>query len=443
VSHQFAFIGHDEDEVDMDDLEATAVVTAGGVWNTAGTLNVGDVHRGVLNITNGGTVTTTIPQIPVGSTIGSNGGVGHVTVDGAASSWTNTICGINVGGFGGEGTLDVKNGADVSSGEGFVARGEGSVGTANIDGAGSTWTCDSFLVLGLEGDGTMNVTNGGAVSSLWGLVGAQFPEGRGEVNVGNGSSWTMAEHLRISIGAPGTLTIRGTGIVSAPEGTDIGVNGRLQGSGTIDSQVSNEGVIAPGESIGTLTITDGLFQYDGSRLEMEIASATSFDKLLVSEYAVLDGVLDVRLLGSYVPAPTATFTLLTTSDREEMFDQVTVTRNNLPAGSFSVSYTATSVILSNFQSTGFLAADFDEDHAVDGDDLARWRTNFGRVSAATHGQGDADFDGDVDGNDFLIWQRQLGGTSVVPASVPVPEPTTLPLVVMGALAIYRRQRRTV
>jgi len=70
----------------------------------------------------------------------------------------------------------------------------------------------------------------------------------------------------------------------------------------------------------------------------------------------------------------------------------------------------------------FLAADFEEDHDVDGADLARWKTNFGLQPGAVHAQGDANSDGTVDGADWMIWQRQLGSTSITTAAHAVPEP---------------------
>lgn len=68
--------------------------------------------------------------------------------------------------------------------------------------------------------------------------------------------------------------------------------------------------------------------------------------------------------------------------------------------------------------------DFDRDGDVDGDDLSRWKTNFG-----VGNQADANGDGASDGADFLIWQRNYrpaAGTvlSVNTTSASVPEPAT-------------------
>jgi hypothetical protein len=78
------------------------------------------------------------------------------------------------------------------------------------------------------------------------------------------------------------------------------------------------------------------------------------------------------------------------------------------------------------------AADFDGDGDVDAVDLATWKTGFGALAAATHGQGDADGDGDVDGADFLVWQRQLRGVGAATAASSVPEPRSWMIAILGA-----------
>jgi hypothetical protein len=81
-------------------------------------------------------------------------------------------------------------------------------------------------------------------------------------------------------------------------------------------------------------------------------------------------------------------------------------------------------------------ADFDLDGDVDGNDLARWKTNFG--TGTTQAQGNVDGDNDVDGNDFLVWQRALSASGPIAA---VPEPTSLSLLFLGMLASTNRRRR--
>jgi hypothetical protein len=85
----------------------------------------------------------------------------------------------------------------------------------------------------------------------------------------------------------------------------------------------------------------------------------------------------------------------------------------------------------------YLAADFDEDGAVDGGDLVAWSTNYG-LAPAVKANGDADLDGDVDGEDFLAWQQQVGAAPAAAAASSVPEPSAIALAFCGALAALRR-----
>ncbi len=88
----------------------------------------------------------------------------------------------------------------------------------------------------------------------------------------------------------------------------------------------------------------------------------------------------------------------------------------------------------------FLAADFDEDGFVDGDDLATWQTNFGLASGATKSIGDANLDGAIDGGDYLLWQQQFNVASAALASSSVPEPAAGVLLLLGMTLVIRRQR---
>jgi peptidyl-prolyl cis-trans isomerase A (cyclophilin A) len=81
-------------------------------------------------------------------------------------------------------------------------------------------------------------------------------------------------------------------------------------------------------------------------------------------------------------------------------------------------------------------ADFDGD--VDGTDLLYWQRGYGTISDMA-----ADFNGDasVDELDLAIWESNLGMTSPLGAISSVPEPTTLLLLCLGALARPRMGRR--
>ncbi len=88
-----------------------------------------------------------------------------------------------------------------------------------------------------------------------------------------------------------------------------------------------------------------------------------------------------------------------------------------------------------------LAADFNGDGIVNGNDLLIWEASFGTPTSATYAQGDSNGDGDVDGGDFLAWQTNFG-TSSGAAGTAVPEPgscglTWLSVAVLGWLVRFR------
>ena len=86
-----------------------------------------------------------------------------------------------------------------------------------------------------------------------------------------------------------------------------------------------------------------------------------------------------------------------------------------------------------------LPGDFDGDGDVDGADFGIWQSEY-PISSGPPYASDADGDGDVDGVDFGIWQANyptnLGGS----AMAITPEPATLALMVIGALALLSRRR---
>jgi cytochrome c peroxidase len=90
-----------------------------------------------------------------------------------------------------------------------------------------------------------------------------------------------------------------------------------------------------------------------------------------------------------------------------------------------------------------LAGDFDNNGAVDGNDLAVWKLAFGSTNAA-----DADGDGDSDGGDYLAWQRNFGLAwedmalgAATTAAVPEPSAAAILSIAAAALATFHRRRR--
>ena len=192
---------------------ATGSVTVDGsssTWAIGNEFDVGFEGSGMLNITNGGVVTTGSS----GFVAFAPGSTGTMTVDGVGSKWTNGYD--SYVGFGGTGILKITNRGTVTSGSayiGYKAFTSDAVGSVVVDGAGSTWTSNSIQI-GYMGSGTLTVTSGGTVSDADGYIGSQSGA-LGIVTVkGAGSKWTNTDDLYIGSNGNGTLNVVGGGIVS-------------------------------------------------------------------------------------------------------------------------------------------------------------------------------------------------------------------------------------
>ena len=203
-------------------------------------LNLGDSGKGTLNVTNGAYVHT------AGLHAGYNAtGTGNATVDGAGSKWD--CLGYIYLGYNGTGTIKVTNGGTLTTVgypyNFYMGMDPTGVGTILVDGAGSTWNNtvtyqdnSTFIDIGGDGAGLVKITNGGhfhgtcpahisAPISAGGTT-----TGTGVVLVdGSGSTWTNDYLIGVGTGNPyngglqghGTLNVRGGGAVTA---TDVSVN---------------------------------------------------------------------------------------------------------------------------------------------------------------------------------------------------------------------------
>ncbi len=254
----------------------TATVSgSGSIWDNYSDFYVGDFGSGTLNITNGGSVSNAAH----GYIGGSLGSTGAVTVDGAGSTWT-ILRSFYVGNSG-SGTLNITNGGSVSSSyssyyngtylghnSAYIGCNSGSTGTVTVSGSGSTWTTNGvYLHVGYSGNGTLNVTDGGSViSSSMTYVGNS---GIGTLNITSGGSVTSGAYngngygyIGVGSGSTGAVTVSGSG------STWTNSNGCLyvgyNGSGTL--KITNGGSVITdyygyigynSGSTGTVTV-DGL-----------------------------------------------------------------------------------------------------------------------------------------------------------------------------------------
>ncbi len=193
--------------------------------------------------------------------------------------------------------------------------------------------------------------------------------------------------------------------------------GDLAGIGTVFGDVNNSGGrVTPGLSIGTLTCDGNYTHGADATLKIELGGlnpGTEHDQLVVTGTADLQGgTLNVVPAGGFMPQVGQQFVILTADDVQNTFAEVT------GPGEYTVSYNATNVTITVDVSpcSAFVAADFDLDCDVDGDDVALFVScASGPAIPLTPGceAKDLDLDGDVDARDFGIVQRCFSGPDVV------------------------------
>lgn len=122
----------------------------------------------------------------------------------------------------------------------------------------------------------------------------------------------------------------------------VGVSGTLMGNGTITGNTVNSGTLAPGNSIGTLTIAGDYTHNAGAVYAVEVDAAGRSDRLIVTGTATLNGGTVSVLAGSGPYFMNTTYTILTAGSVVGMFDSVT---SNLAFLAPSLSYDAANVYL--------------------------------------------------------------------------------------------------
>jgi T5SS/PEP-CTERM-associated repeat protein len=409
---------------------------AGSRWiNTLG-IEVGDRGHGTVNITAGGRIESAGGVMGVQTT-----GNGTVNVDGTNSKWLNTGS-LTVGG-GASGTLSITGGGSVSNADATIGSSAGSTGTATVTGAGSQWDSAGFFV-GSSGHGTVNVTAGGTLNTANAVIGSEMGS-VGEVTVdGAGSAWTSSSFIFVSGFGPGTgtLTVANGGTVSTQSGLSVRFLGTLRGDGQIIGNVSNIGVVAPGTSPGALHVTGNFTQGTQGKLEIELAGtmAGQFDQLLSSGTASLAGTLAVSLTSGFTPSVGDSFVMLSADGGRSG----TFTNNLLPVlpgGLFfnDPQYGAKTVTLS----VGGALGDYNHNGIVDAADYTVWRDSLGQSGTGLAADGNAS--GTIDAGDYNVWKSNFGNRagSGSGATAAVPEPTSMVLLLAGAMTLLVRRRTAV
>lgn len=242
------------------------------------------------------------------NTITNNGtisGVRGVLLDQDTGSFTNTI----------------TNGGTI---QGTTEAGLEIIGTAEIVNSGAI---TGVTGIALDNTGADSLTNTGAITGTGGTA-VDMAGGNDTVELGTGTAITgivdggdgtdtmtfsgtgaigitqIANFEAFSKEEDGTWTLTGTGSLGADvavnggmlavagtlsDDVTVGSLGGLMGSGTVVGSVTNSGRVAPGNSIGTLTIDGDYTHAAGAVYEVEVNADGESDLLNVTGNATIEG----------------------------------------------------------------------------------------------------------------------------------------------------------
>ncbi|MFM6122779.1 MAG: beta strand repeat-containing protein [Sphaerospermopsis kisseleviana] len=328
-----------------------------GLFNNTGTVQV---KAGTLNLNGGGTNTGSF-SIDAGSTLkitadynfntgNSVTGAGNFNIESgtvtvnAPSTWSSPV-NLTGGNLTGTGALTISNKLNWSGGT-LSGTGKKTVsGTLNLSGSqtldgttletsGATvWTGTGYLngannaiwnntstgTIDLQSDadfyyysnatfnnaGTLTKSNGTTTDAS--SVGFIF-NNTGTVDVKKGKLTFTGGYTQtagITRLSGGSLTFDGSNFLNLQ-------GGNLTGIGTITGNVNNTGgQVNPGNTIGTLNITGDYSQSGTGTLNLELSSATTFDKFNITGAADIGGILKLNVTGGFTPTIGTKFTVLT------------------------------------------------------------------------------------------------------------------------------------
>ncbi|WEK49028.1 MAG: autotransporter outer membrane beta-barrel domain-containing protein [Candidatus Kaistia colombiensis] len=292
-------------------LGGTGTVTISGDGSSWSNSSIYRNFNGTVNVLDGGLLETGSLHIAVSSNTSTVNA--KVLVSGEGTRLTTSGTGANAFQIGGgvastsnSGALTIAEGGEVSAAEGSgtinVANTATSTGIINIGGgSGEAATASGTLNAGsiVFGAGT-SILNFNHTDAAYGFdVAITSGAGTGTINqIGSGKTVLTANQAAFtgkSNVLAGILEVNGT-----LGGTVDVFGGRLQGTGTVGATRNvTGGTVAPGNSIGTLTV-NGNYTSDGGALEIEAilgADNSSTDLLRITGDSLLGtGATQVRVL---------------------------------------------------------------------------------------------------------------------------------------------------
>ena len=237
----------------------------------------------------------------------------------------------------GSGITNAENGMDLSGGSKTVSGRTINLngGTATLTGASSEFDFFADAVFNnnavfqvtpdvvggdgntFQGSGTFNNTGAFRVLGPVSFIDVPFVNS-GTVEIAEVTQMTVSGGFRQTAGVTRLMM---SSTLSSPT-TPVEIEGgTLEGIGTIQGSLVNDGAVSPGLSPGPLFVTGGYTQT--GRLLIEIGGRTAlteYDALEVDGAAALAGALEVTLIDGFVPEPGDEFTILTAASVTGDFD---------------------------------------------------------------------------------------------------------------------------
>lgn len=327
---------------------AATITQTGGTLTASGGLTFGTgtttyhLQGGTLQIggTNGIQATGTYTFDLSGGTIQVTGSNLTTSVNATLANATTTTFDTN--------SLNATWSGVLSGSGSFTKSGTGTLTlSGNNTYSGTTGVNTGTLALGndnaLSTSTALHIGNSGTLAVGTSYAQAGSLSGSGAVTFNGGALTIGADNTDTafsgSLSGPGTfgkvgtgtLTLSGTGaetstIIAGGKvilantsgqsavGTNalsVGTTGTLAGTGLVSSSTSMiQGVLAPGDStVGSLTFTNALTLANTAILQLNLASASSYDQLILGGTFTAGGTLSVDLLNGYTPTAGATFQL--------------------------------------------------------------------------------------------------------------------------------------
>ncbi|MBS0541822.1 MAG: autotransporter-associated beta strand repeat-containing protein, partial [Proteobacteria bacterium] len=366
TSNSTVFAGQIQGSGSIDKLGTGTLTLSGAATNSGVTIiDGGTLQAGAANAFSASSEyrvgANTLDLNNFDNAIGQLEGTGTVTLGTA----TLTVAGNSsfTGQMTGSGGLTL-NGTSYSIGSVMAYTGATTVqsGTLSVSSLGSM-ASSSGLNLAASG-ATFNISSssGITIKDLTGVAGSVINLGSQALTVGTANDTTFAG----AIGGGGSLVKQGSGQLtlsgantytgattvnagrlavngSLTSAVTVAVGGNLGGTGTITGDVTTNGTISPGNSIGTLNVTGTYTQAAGSTYSVEVNSGGQSDKINVTGNAVINGGTVSVQAASGTYARNTQYTILTASGtRTGNYSAVT---SNLAFLTPSLSYDTNNVFL--------------------------------------------------------------------------------------------------